>query len=138
MTRLTRRGSLFLPCLLPFCPWEGPKGVLGGGLVSRELHYPCCISSVTTLPLEISASHSAHPLKGGEAPSERSLESGGGREKIEAGRKGWLQQGLEHGANLEAFAPFFSLRVFVCFSTYVDTFHLSVHEQHFLISTFPA
>lgn len=41
-----------------------------------------------------------------EAPSDHSLEREGGREKIEAGRKGWLQQGLEDGANLEAFALF--------------------------------
>lgn len=52
--------------------------------------------------------------KEGRAPSDRSLERERGREKIEAGRKGWLQQGLEDGANLEAFALFSLCILYVC------------------------
>lgn len=41
-----------------------------------------------------------------EALSDHSLEREKGGEKIEPGRKDWLRQGLDDGANLEAFALF--------------------------------
>lgn len=141
MTRLTRRGALFFPCcfshrLLLFCTQESPKGVLGGGLVGRGvalsvLWIQRCYTGFGDISLPL-----GQPLWGGRPPSDPSLEREreGGREKIEAGRKGWLQQGLENGVNLEAFA-LFSLCVCVCVSTHVGTFQLPVYKQYLLISS---
>lgn len=59
-----------------------------------------------------------------EAPSDPSLEREWGRERIEAGREGWLQPGLEDGANLEAFALFLC----VCLNILVETLHSSMNN----------